>query len=165
VKRWWMVWNIAWVVSFSGSLLGPLPTAAAPLPRVTVTTLSGQVVSSEQIPHAVRWVLVYLTPGCAPCEVALQAIGQQHCRLRTGEHRGSDRATSHNPGTGRSRLVCRSRGNRFRSAGVGRSPDRPWCTRTERHVACEWDTGRHSEVSGDCAVVDCPPPPVAVGSD
>jgi hypothetical protein len=77
VKRWWIIWNIAWVVSLSASLLRPAPTAAAPLPRVTVTTLSGQVVSSEQIPHAARWVLVYITPSCAPCEVALQAIGQQ----------------------------------------------------------------------------------------
>jgi hypothetical protein len=66
-----------WGVSLSSNLLGTTPTSAASLPPVTVTALNGQVIRSDQIPHAPRWVLIYLTPGCAPCEVVLQAVGQQ----------------------------------------------------------------------------------------
>lgn len=76
MKSWWKVWSLA--CSVSGSfLVSAVPAAAAPIPQVTVTALSGQVVRSDQIPHAARWVLIYLIPGCAPCEVALQALGQQ----------------------------------------------------------------------------------------
>ncbi len=42
--------------------------AGAPLPAFQVATLDGVATGSDRLPRQGRWLLVYVQPGCFPCE-------------------------------------------------------------------------------------------------
>jgi len=45
-----------------------------PLPVFTLDALDGRAVSSADVARAGKWLLIYVRPGCGPCDTLLDAI-------------------------------------------------------------------------------------------
>lgn len=60
---------------------GLLPSSALaaprPLPDFEVTTLDGRAIKSRRFSSRERWLLVYVEPGCRPCEEVYRVFNRE----------------------------------------------------------------------------------------
>lgn len=56
------------ILTASLSAIGPTP-----VPDVNLTTLEGKAGSTAMLPKDGHWLIVYVRPGCAPCNAVLTA--------------------------------------------------------------------------------------------
>lgn len=64
---------------FATLLTVAVPIAAierGPLPAFALTGIDGQRVPASQVAMEGTWLIVYVQPGCAPCEAILKAAAQ-----------------------------------------------------------------------------------------
>jgi hypothetical protein len=57
---------------------GPLAAAekGKPLPAFDLVAADGRTVSSSALSQEQQWLLVYVTPGCLPCDRLVKALGE-----------------------------------------------------------------------------------------
>jgi hypothetical protein len=62
------------LVLAASARLGAIPRG--PLPALDLTSIDGQRVPTSQIAMQGTWLIVYVQPGCDPCEAILKAAAQ-----------------------------------------------------------------------------------------
>lgn len=70
-----MRWVLTMVVALT--LLSAVPALAADdesLPSFTVRTATGETVASNALTTESKWLLIYVAPGCRPCDTLMHAM-------------------------------------------------------------------------------------------